>query len=269
MGHEPGRNPATPCELRMDREGGPMLEGWPFRLYVTGRYACFTDPAFRAERYSYRVMTPEAAKNLIEGIYWKPEFRYAIDSIEVLSEIRDETIMTNEVSDKVAPQNVSAVMNGRRDWLFLDARAHRVQRMTTMLRDVAYVITAHVVVPGDDKRELAKHHNMFMNRAAKGQRHADEAFLGMRGLFADVRLVTRPGDRFHGYPGTVAEDDLPRGYYADVPTVNLGWMVHHLDYRRDHEDAMRPVFFHAVMRCGVVDTRLPSGEMGRVEEVRA
>lgn len=246
-----------------------MLEGWSFRLYVTGRYACFTDPAFGAERYSYRVMTPEAARNLIEGIYWKPEFRYAVDSIEVLSEFRDETIMTNEVSDKVAPQNVTAVMGGRRDWLYLDSTSRRVQRMTTLLRDVAYVVTAHVVVPGDDRRELAKHHNMLVNRAAKGQRHADESFLGMRGLFADVRLVTRPGDRFHGYPGTVSEDDLPRGHYADEPMVDLGWMVHHLEYRRDHEDAMRPVFFHAVMRNGVVDTRLAPEDMDRGEGVCA
>ena len=46
----------------------------PLLVKVWSDYACFTRPEFGAERVSYPVMTPSAARGVLEAIFWKPEF---------------------------------------------------------------------------------------------------------------------------------------------------------------------------------------------------
>jgi CRISPR-associated protein Cas5d len=55
---------------------------------VGGDYACFTRPEFKVERVTYPVMTPSAARGVLEAIYWKPEFHWEVREINVLREIR-------------------------------------------------------------------------------------------------------------------------------------------------------------------------------------
>ena len=58
------------------------------RLLVSGDYACFTRPELKVERVTYDVMTPSAARGILEAIHWKPAIRWVVEKIHVLKPIR-------------------------------------------------------------------------------------------------------------------------------------------------------------------------------------
>ena len=74
----------------------------PIQVEVWGDYACFTRPEMKTERVSYDVMTPSAARGLLESIYWHPGLRWVIDRIHVCSPIRFTNIRRNEVKDVIS-----------------------------------------------------------------------------------------------------------------------------------------------------------------------
>ena len=115
----------------------------PIQVEVWGDYACFTRPEMKTERVSYDVMTPSAARGLLESIYWHPGLRWVIDRIHVCSPIRFTNIRRNEVKDVISASKVKAVMNGGTGELYLDASESIQQRAAMVLRDVHYVIDAH------------------------------------------------------------------------------------------------------------------------------
>jgi len=80
------------------------------KLKVWGEYACFTRPEMKVERVSYDVMTPSAARGILEAIYWKPAIIWVIDRIHVLKQIRFDNIRRNEVGSKIPVGNVKAAM---------------------------------------------------------------------------------------------------------------------------------------------------------------
>ena len=84
--------------------------GFGVKLKVWGDYACFTRPEMKAERVSYDVITPSAARGILEAIHWKPAIRWVIDKIHVLNEIRFENIRRNEVGNKIAERTVQRAM---------------------------------------------------------------------------------------------------------------------------------------------------------------
>jgi CRISPR-associated protein Cas5d len=98
---------------------------------VFGDYACFSRPEFKVERVSYEVMTPSAARGILEAIFWKPEFRYEIREIHVLKLGTKISILRNEIADRQS-RNPIIVENSRQ------------QRTSLVLRDVAYVIRAEL-----------------------------------------------------------------------------------------------------------------------------
>lgn len=57
------------------------------KVEVWGRYACFTRPELKVERMSYDVMTPSAARGILEAVYWHPGMRWIIDGIYVLNPV--------------------------------------------------------------------------------------------------------------------------------------------------------------------------------------
>src|SRR2546428_2250777 len=71
-------------------------------LKAWGEYACFTRPEMKAERVSYEVMTPSAARGMLEAIFWKPEFQWQIREIRVLRPIRHFSILRNEVNTRAS-----------------------------------------------------------------------------------------------------------------------------------------------------------------------
>lgn len=116
--------------------------GYGIRVEVWGPYALFSRPEMKAERVSYDVITPSAARGLIEAVYWKPAIRWKIDRIQVCNPIRFTNIRRNEVASKISASSVrSAINNG--DMPYLNTSAEIQQRASMVLYDVRYVIDAH------------------------------------------------------------------------------------------------------------------------------
>mgnify|MGYP003311465305 CR=1 FL=1 len=125
-------------------------------LHVWGDYACFTRPELKAERMTYEVMTPSAARGILTAIYWKPQFNWVIDRIHVLKPIRTMQIRRNELSNKVVMPS-SDIMKGKKEaalCVFIEDK--RQQRSATILKDVAYAIDAHVEVVEEETRYYTK-----------------------------------------------------------------------------------------------------------------
>jgi CRISPR-associated protein Cas5d len=112
----------------------------------------------KAERVSYPVMTPSAARGVLEAIFWHPEMRWRVREIMVLKEIQFRSILRNEVSLKASPQREA-----------ISIQEDRTQRHTLALFDVAYLIRADVDVRPDVPADPAKYHDQFRRRAEKGQ----------------------------------------------------------------------------------------------------
>ena len=207
------------------------------KLHVWGDYACFTRPEMKVERVSYDVMTPSAARGVLEAIHWKPAIRWVIDRIHVLKPIRFENVRRNELGHKIPTDSVrTAMRRGQAEKLPILIDDDRQQRASTLLRDVAYVIEAHFVLThkAADDDTGARHLSMFNRRCAKGQCF-HRPYLGTREFAADFAPV---GDE-------ALPDELP----AEQRNRDLGWMLYDIDYA----DGMSPRFFRAVMRDGVID----------------
>ncbi len=209
------------------------------RLRVSGDYACFTRPEMKVERVSYDVMTPSAARGILEAVHWKPAIRWVVDRIHVLKEIRFQSFRRNEVGAKISARNAKSAMEvGSLVGLALAVEDNRQQRASTLLRNVDYVIEAHFEMTeraGDDDTP-AKHASMFTRRAASGQ------------CFHQPCLGTRE------FPARFTM--IPEG--ADLPTSelppaqrdrDLGWMLHDIDFANDHTSR----FFRARLAAGVLD----------------
>ncbi|MEG1165748.1 MAG: type I-C CRISPR-associated protein Cas5c, partial [Oscillospiraceae bacterium] len=80
------------------------------KVEVWGDYACFSRPELKVERMSYDVMTPSAARGLLEALFWHPGLKWIIDKIYVLSPIKFSNIRRNEVKSKISANNVLRVI---------------------------------------------------------------------------------------------------------------------------------------------------------------
>lgn len=202
------------------------------KLRVTGAYACFTRPEMKVERVSYDVITPSAARGVLEAIYWKPEIRWIVERIHVLNPIRFANIRRNEVGAKASAANAKRAMTSGKGRLGIFIEEERQQRAATVLRDVAYLIEARFEVLGGNDPPV-KHFEMFKRRAEKGQCF-HRPYLGCREF--DCAFAWHDGAP-------------PSGAYADETERDLGFMLHDIDFEHD----MTPKFFRAVMRHGIIE----------------
>lgn len=210
------------------------------RLHVWGERACFTRPEMKVERVSYDVMTPSAARGILEAIHWKPAIRWVVERIHVLKPIRFESIRRNEVGSKIPESNVKSAMRaGSTEGLAIVVDEDRQQRAATVLRDVAYVVEAHFERTGKwgPSDTDAKHIDTFRRRARSGQCF-HRPCLGTREFAADFELLEGEPPAFD--PSLAGERDL-------------GFMLFDIDFA----NGARPMFFRAVMRDGVVDVPDP------------
>ncbi len=208
----------------------------PVKLHVWGDHACWTRPEMKVERVSYDVMTPSAARGILEAIHWKPAILWVIDAIHVLNPIRFTSIRRNEVGAKIPAGSVKSAMNrGDTNGLGLAVDENRQQRASIVLVKPAYVIEAHFELTdaaGEDDT-AAKHIAMFNRRAAAGQCF-HRPYLGTREFAAHFELV---------------EGDLPEStLLEDQRNRDLGYMLHDIDHANDHT----PFFFRAALVDGVV-----------------
>lgn len=225
------------------------------RLLVWGDYASFNRPEMKVERVSYDVMTPSAARGILEAIHWKPSIRWVVDEIHVLAPIRFTHVRRNEVSCKIPTKgNIAAAMRGETVELGIAVEDFRQQRAAMILKDVRYGVAAHLEIIrsdiGLDGKPLAnpeaKHLESFKRRALKGQ-FFHKPYLGNREFPASFELV----DEFPACP-----EEL-RG------RRDLGIMLRDLEFSPDKDGKIiesnegrrltaTAKFFNAVMQDGVI-----------------
>jgi CRISPR-associated protein Cas5d len=209
------------------------------KLHIWGQYACFTRPEMKVERVSYDVITPSAARGILEAIHWKPAIRWQVDRLHVLKPIRFESIRRNEVGSKVAARNVTAAMNAQStQGLYTMSDEDRQQRAATVLRDVAYVIEAHFDLTSKATAEdnEGKHLDQFKRRARKGQCF-HQPCMGTREFVAHFALLD-DGDAWPTCDLTEADKNR-----------DLGWMLHDIDFAAGNT----PRFFRAELKDGAIE----------------
>ena len=219
------------------------------RLSVSGQYACFTRPEMKVERVSYEVMTPSAARGILEAIHWKPAIRWVVDAIHILKPIRFQSIRRNEVGSKIPASKIKTAANrGSIEGLHLLVDENRQQRAATILVDVAYLIEAHFDLtsragPSDNP---GKHLDMFNRRARNGQCF-HQPCLGTREFAAHFEFLEPEA------PLPQSKDknsDLGFGHPRD-----LGFMLWDID----HEAKGHPsLFFQARLEDGVMKVPPPN-----------
>jgi CRISPR-associated protein Cas5d len=219
------------------------------RLRVWGEYALFTRPEFKVERVSYDVMTPSAARGILEAIHWTRSITWVIDRIHVLNPIRFETIRRNEIGEALSAAEVEQAMalgDPSRLQICVDGQGKdgdlRQQRASTVLRDVDYVIAAHFKrgPAWDEADSDGKHLDQFKRRASAGGCF-HRPYLGCREFPAHFQLIDH-------------EATLPLPRDPDALTKRLGWMLYDLDYA----NGRTPIFFDAYLDKGVLDCRRES-----------
>jgi len=225
------------------------ISGNNVRVHVQGDFACFTRPEMKVERVSYDVITPSAARGILEAIYWKPQIRWVIDRLHVLKPIRFTNLRRNEVQQKIPATNAGSVMKRGSGFLgfYVDDGDNRQQRATTLLRNVAYVIEAHFDLL-DDSDPPQKHYEMFKRRASKGQ-YFHHPYLGCREFPADFEWIdgSIPESELTG------ERDLGYILHDIVYTPADGKEFDLIDAHRGNKLHAEPRFFRATMVNGVID----------------
>lgn len=208
------------------------------QVRVQGPWACFTRPEMKVERVSYPVMTPSAARGVLDAILWKPQFRWVVLRIDVLAPIRLQSVQRNEVKKKVAvggDRGVAAWMKDSTKFQPLYAGAgsdDATPRTTLALRDVSYVIHArpHVYQVTVDDHPI-KYVAMFQRRVEAGQCF-HRPYLGCREFACDF------------CPATGAETRIE-------DNQEIGRMLYDIVYR---DASNRPVFFDARLEHGTLVT---------------
>jgi len=219
-----------------------------FRVEIQGDYACFSRPELKVERVSYEVITPSAARGIMEAVLWKPAIRYIIDRIDVCSPIRFENIRRNEINSKIPYSTISSaekkMSNGE---MYLSASEDRAQRAAMVLRDVKYVVYGHFKMTdkaGESDSE-EKFASMLIRRLKKGQNY-HTPYLGTREFPATIRLI----------------EDNKTQLKPISDTRTLGLMLYDIDYVKNTENggvetvtAWEPKYFMAKMCNGIIDLR--------------
>lgn len=226
-------------------------------LKIAGDYALFSRPEMKVERVSYDVITPSAARGIFEAIYWKPQIRWIIDEITVLNPIRFTNIRRNEIDSKIpdkGPAGMSAAMRDPSVVPEMPIELHRQQRASLLLKDVAYLIKAHVAVldrrvekdadPLPENEAAGKHLDMFKRRARKGQAF-HQPYFGCREFPVEFELIEDEASL------PTPHEELLTGEAKD-----LGYMLHDIEFEQDKATkkvkSTNPHFFRAEMTNGVI-----------------
>lgn len=208
------------------------------RIRVWGDMALFSRPEMKVERCSYDMITPSAARGLLEAVYWHPGMRWVIDRIAVRKPIQFTSIRRNEVKSKILGSQVMKVMNGGTDSLYISTKDDIAQRAAILLRDVEYIIEAHfeMTAQATDSDNPGKFKDIIMRRLRKGACY-HMPYFGCREFPANFELYENEEMTSECFSG---EKDL-------------GYMLYDFDY--SDPEGISPMFFRAVLKDGVLDLR--------------
>ena len=207
------------------------------KVKVWGEYALFSRPEMKVERCSYDVITPSAARGILEAIYWHPGMKWVIDKIYVQKPVQFTSIRRNEVKSKISSNNVLPVYNGADKPLYISTKSDIVQRASLLLRDVSYVIEAHfeMTEKAVESDNPGKFKDIIMRRLKRGECYHTPYF-GCREF--PVNFCLCEGEKIEtAYSG---EKDL-------------GFMLYDMDF--SDLDNIQPMFFRALMKDGVINLR--------------
>lgn len=208
------------------------------RVRVWGKLALFSRPEMKVERCSYDMITPSAARGILEAIYWHPGLRWKIDKIYVRKPIQFSSVRRNEVKSKVPAGSVLSAINGTKKALYISTKEDIVQRAAILLRDVEYVIEAHfeMTEQANENDNEGKFKDIVMRRLRAGKCY-HMPYFGCREFPANFEL----------YEGEIT-DLAYEGEERD-----LGYMLYDFDYSNPED--IQPMFFRAVLKDGVLDLR--------------
>lgn len=216
-----------------------MILAYGIQIETWGKYALFSRPEMKTERVSYDVITPSAARGLIEAVYWHPGLKWVIDSIYVCMPIRFTNIRRNEVSQKISASNVREVMNGKNAPLYINTSEAIQQRASLVLTDVRYVISAHFeMTKKASATDTAEKFYAMTCERLKGGKHFMQPYFGCREFPANIKLF---------------EGDLPALPEELSGTRDLGYVLYDMDYSKPED--IRPTFFRAVLKDGMLNLR--------------
>lgn len=220
-----------------------------FSIVVWGKYACFTEPGFTAQAVSYPMMTPSAAKGILDSVLMKKidnnekAFNWVIEAISVLvppdrdpetytyGEFRNSTI--NIFKDKIALDRVAGYLNSGLSPASL--ATNRTQKTHIDLRDVCYRIDCYMefhtsVKPGMDNNPQ-KYVEMFKRRV----------------ITCDPYYLPFLGRRELPVSGLCFFDESKHKIY-DV-NMDLKLFFHSFDY----DNGKKPRFFKAMVKNGKME----------------
>ena len=207
-----------------------------FYLEVWGDYALFSRPEMKVERVSYDVITPSAARGILEAIYWHPNIKYEVLKIFVLNKIKFANIRRNEVKEKLSARNVKEFIKSKKGELYIVTSENISQRSSMVLKDVRYVIEVQAKI---DDENLIKSYNILERRLIKGQCYHTPYF-GTREFPANFKLCEDIRKIKTAYPNEVRD---------------LGFMLYDMDY--SDENNICPMFFRAKMENGIINVERP------------
>lgn len=212
------------------------------RIEVWGPFACFTRPELKTERVSYKVMTPSAARNILQAIYWHPGVNYEITAIKVMKPVQFIQMKRNELKSKISPTTVLSAVRQNKS-MYLNSDKDIMQRSSLILKDVHYIIHAKIVIhpeqfKTDEERIMLeniynKTKNLLIKRTRNGQ-CLSQPYFGIKEYPCNFRLIEKDEKT---YPMPITED--------------LGIMLYDLNYK--NPENIIPVFFHATIRNGIMD----------------
>lgn len=213
--------------------------GMGVKVKVWGDFALFSRPELKVERCSYDVMTPSAARGILDAIYWHPGLKWVVDKIYVRKPIQFTSVRRNEVKSKVLASSVLQAYNGGEKPLYISSKEEIVQRASMLLCDVEYVIDAHFEMTerANATDNPGKFKDIIMRRLRRGECF-HMPYFGCREFPANFCLCE--------------EEDIHTAY-DDVEEKDLGFMLFDMDY--SDRNNIQPMFFRAVMRHGVLDLR--------------
>lgn len=216
-----------------------------------GPLACFTRPEMKAERFSYEVMTPSAARGILEAILWKPAISWQIERIHVLAPIRFVGFRRNEVAARIPAKGERSPAQGMagKPMAPYFADEDRQQRSTIALRDVDYLIEAHFsfTAKAAEGDTIPKFVEMFQRRIDKGQTF-HQPYLGCREFVCEVLPVVSRGDGY--FDSATDERLLPESALRAERRRPLGCIL--LDIEFDRAGHGTPRFFEAELDEGVL-----------------
>lgn len=212
------------------------------KLRVFGKRACFSSPEFKPERSTYPVMTPTAARGILEAIHWKPAINWVIDKIVVYKPIKYGYIAingTNYMMNAKKPKNILNKIERGEDISFDSTeKENRLLCGCMILKDVEYVIEAHfdMTEKAKERDNPTKHHEEFLRHAKKGQ-CVRQPFFGMREFIANFELI---------------ENETPESPLRGEK--DFGYILFDIDYDNVlKQEKIQTKFFHCIMKNGVID----------------